>query len=71
MRRVEAGHDHAPLPPPGLAIGAEDPAQQAQLVPDLFEPAGAPEAIGPVAQRSGNRLWSDTTTSRREPSLSR
>lgn len=50
MHRVEAGHDHAPLALPDLAVGAEHTGRQTHLGPDLLEPGAAAKPLRPVAQ---------------------
>ena len=43
------------LPPPDVSIDAGGTRQEAELLADFFQPGGAPEAFGPVAQNSGDR----------------
>ena len=50
MTRVEAGHHHAPLAPPHIAVRREEPDLQAHLAQRHRRIDRTVEAIGPIAQ---------------------
>ena len=56
MAGREAGHDHAALAPPVVALGAEHALRQAHLRADAAGIRAAPPAVGPVAHHRSEQF---------------